>query len=146
MILDSGSRTEFESGAVRDVQTGKGRPSLMPLDVVSNLLDDNILFYIEKFRATRDTEYLYRVLRMFADDAFGDVHTMLLETSIHYEEGAAKYGDDNWRKGLPVGCYLDSAVRHYLKYRRGDQDEPHGRAFAWNIMCLLWEVDFRAEP
>lgn len=29
-ILDSGNRTEFESGAVRDIQEGKGRCDLLP--------------------------------------------------------------------------------------------------------------------
>ena len=29
-IIDSGERTEFESGAVRDMHTGKGRMDLLP--------------------------------------------------------------------------------------------------------------------
>ena len=35
MIKDSGNRTEYETGAVRDIQEGKGRCDLMPLDVVA---------------------------------------------------------------------------------------------------------------
>ena len=35
MIKDSGDRTEFESGAVRDMHEGKGRCDLMPLDAIS---------------------------------------------------------------------------------------------------------------
>ena len=35
MIKDSGERREFQSGAVRDIQEGKGRCDLLPLDVVS---------------------------------------------------------------------------------------------------------------
>ena len=34
ILPDSGDRTEFESGAVRDIQAGKGRCDLLPLDVV----------------------------------------------------------------------------------------------------------------
>ena len=34
MIKDSGNRREFESGAVRDIQEGKGRCDLLPLDAV----------------------------------------------------------------------------------------------------------------
>ena len=34
MIQDSGNRTSFESGAVRDIQRGKGRCDLLPLDVI----------------------------------------------------------------------------------------------------------------
>lgn len=36
-IIDSGNRTEFETGAVRDIQQGKGRFDLMPLDVMSEV-------------------------------------------------------------------------------------------------------------
>ena len=37
MIKDSGNRREYESGAVRDIQEGKGRCDLLPLDVVAEL-------------------------------------------------------------------------------------------------------------
>lgn len=137
-IKDSGERRNFETGAVRDIQTGKGRPSLMPMDVVAVLIDDNIPHFLEQFKSSMETEHLYEVLRIFSD---GDIPSMLLEVSKHFEEGAAKYGDNNWQKGIPVNCYLDSAIRHYLKWRRGDQDEPHDRAFVWNLMCCIWEVD-----
>ena len=148
MISDSGSRTQFSTGAVRDIQVGKGRPTLMPLGVVANLLDsltggDYILHEIEAFTKEGNTLSLYRALSAFAIYAFnGSVETMILETSKHFEEGAHKYGENNWQKGLPVNCYLDSAIRHYLKHRRGDTDEAHHRAFVWNIMCCVWEVDY----
>ena len=147
MILDSGNRTEFPSGAVRDVQEGKGEPSLMPLMVVAQLLDermggDVVMGEIAQFAKYGKTIALYNALTRFATLAFGDVETLLLEVSIHYSEGAKKYGRDNWQKGLPVNGYLNSAIRHYLKWRRGDKDEPHDRAFCWNIMCCIWEVDY----
>ena len=37
VIKDSGNRREFETGAVRDIQEGKGRCDVLPLDVVANL-------------------------------------------------------------------------------------------------------------
>ncbi len=64
--------------------------------------------------------------------------TRLLDVSKHYEAGAAKYGDRNWECGIPVHCYIDSGVRHYLKWRRGDTDEPHDRAFLFNILGAIW--------
>jgi hypothetical protein len=67
---------------------------------------------------------------------------MFLEVAKHFEEGAKKYGENNWQKGIPAKCYIDSAVRHYLKWLRGDKDEPHDRAFVWNLMCCIWEVDY----
>ena len=65
---------------------------------------------------------------------------ILLELSIHYEQGAEKDGENNWQKGLPEWCYLDSAIRHYLKWKRGDKDERHDRAVLWNLSCLMWTI------
>lgn len=142
-IKDSGERRSFDTGAVRDIQEGKGRPSLMPLEVVYMLTGgDNIIFCLGYFKDSGNTIHLLNALRHFAKQAYNDsCETMFLEVSKHFEEGAAKYGDNNWQKGIPTSCYLDSAIRHYLKYRRGDNDEPHDRAFVWNIMCCIWEVD-----
>lgn len=149
MIKDSGNRRAFSSGAVRDIQEGKGRCDLMPLAVVASLIDthtggDYILRLIARFAGSGNTKHLYYALANFALVAYeGSCETMTLEVSKHFEEGAKKYGENNWQKGIPVNCYLDSAIRHYLKYRRGDKDEPHDRAFVWNIMCCIWEVDHR---
>ena len=140
-IKDSGKRRKFKTGAVRDIQEGKGRPSLMPLEVVYMLLGgDEIIYCLGYFKDTGKTEHLYNALHHFSKNS---CETMLLEVSKHFEDGAKKYGDNNWQKGIPTDCYLDSAIRHYLKYRRGDKDEPHDRAFVWNIMCCIWEVDHR---
>lgn len=147
MIKDSGERRQFDTGAVRDVQEGKGRPTLMPLQVVSRLLGkqtgDYIFQCIAAFTESAETRYLYAALLKFVTVAYsGEPETMLLEVAIHFEEGAKKYGENNWQLGIPVNCYLDSAIRHYLKYRRGDTDEHHDRAFVFNIMCCIWEVDY----
>jgi hypothetical protein len=145
-ILDSGDRTEFPSGAVRDMRVGKGRCDLLPLDVVATQLDnashcpDGVLMSIYSFQKHGDERSLYTALSSFCITREWDDPTMLLEVAKHFEEGAKKYGDNNWQKGIPVNCYIDSAVRHYLKYLRGDQDEPHDRAFCWNILCCIWTV------
>jgi len=67
-----------------------------------------------------------------------DKSTLILEVSKQYEDGARKYSDRNWEKGIPVHCFIDSGVRHYLKFLRGDQDEPHDRAFVWNLLGAIW--------
>lgn len=144
-ILDSGNRREFESGAVRDIQEGKGRCDLLPLDVVAEYLRSVVLASIARFQETNDIGSLYVALYDYCNDR--DIHQldMTLEVSKHFEEGAKKYGDNNWRKGIPVRCYIDSAVRHYLKFCRGDKDEPHDRAFCWNIMCAIWTCKHHPE-
>lgn len=55
----------------------------------------------------------------------------------HFEAGAVKYGDDNWRKGIPLKRYFDSAMRHMIKAKLGMKDEPHFVAACWNLMCLI---------
>lgn len=158
-ILDSGHRREFESGAVRDIQEGKGRCDLLPLDVVGNIYSDlqivlegyseivepvdNVFNAINSFVETGSTSHLYRIFKM--SNLFNNTPTMLLEVSKHFEEGCKKYGENNWRKGIPAHCYIDSAVRHYLKHLRGDKDEPHDRAFCWNILCCIWTCKNKPE-
>lgn len=138
-ILDSGDRTKFETGAVRDMRKGKGRCDLMPLDVSAELLNDIVVREISEFVDDYDVEHLYYALKRFAVVNYNDsIQTMLLEVSKHFEDGAEKYGENNWQKGIPINCYIDSAVRHYLKWLRSDHDEPHDRAFVWNIMCCIW--------
>lgn len=146
-ILDSGNRREFETGAVRDIQEGKGRCDLLPLDVVSELLHifggeylhipATVMAHIDDFINTGDTFHLFLAIK-FSKLFDCKTGTLLLEVSKHFEDGCKKYGENNWKKGIPVKCYIDSAVRHYLKHVRGDKDEPHDRAFCWNILCAIW--------
>ena len=139
-IKDSGERTEFETGAVRDMRSGKGRCDLMPLEVVSELMDDVVIRDIANFQKSNDYHDLQDALLDFAENCNWSLCNMMLEVAIHFEDGAKKYGENNWQKGIPVWCYVDSAVRHYLKFLRGDSDEPHDRAFVWNVLCCIWEV------
>ena len=140
MILpDSGERRQFESGAVRDIAQGKGRCDLMPLSVLGRWTGDMLLIHIDRYLYTGNTGFLRDVMEVFIDSEYSeDIYTAILEVAKHFEDGAVKYGDRNWEKGIPVHCYIDSAVRHYLKFRRGDEDEPHSRAFLWNILCAIW--------
>lgn len=151
-ILDSGNRREFESGAVRDIQEGKGRCDLLPLDVVAAYIEpmndatDWVLHHISQFQEYGAEHYLFSALNTFQDMRVEwDIHTLILEVAKHFEEGAKKYGDNNWQKGIPVHCYIDSGVRHYLKFLRGDKDERHDRAFVWNLMCAIWTCKHKPE-
>ena len=135
-IKDSGTRRQFPTGSVRDIQEGKGRCDLLPLAVVGYQLANPTFLQINNFMITGKPKFLYGALSSCG--IYNDHHTMALEVSIHFEEGAKKYGERNWQKGIPTHCYIDSAVRHYLKWLRGDKDEPHDRAFCWNILCCIW--------
>ena len=107
-IKDSGTRQEFESGAVRDGEEKKGRFDLLP-SVVFDML-----------KGPRGYSYhgWHRVAR-------------------HFEEGAKKYEDRNWERGIPLHCFLDSGTRHFFKLLAGESDEDHAAAAVWNWVCLL---------
>lgn len=64
--------------------------------------------------------------------------TAILDLSRRYKEGAEKYVERNWEKGILVKSCLDSAVRHLLKWCREDSDENHSSAFLWNIVTAIW--------
>lgn len=145
MIKDSGTRTPFESGAVRDIQKGKGRCDLMPLDVVAAMTEDVTFLDIYYFLDTGRTDVMLKLISNSAVKLFGSIENALLEVSIHYEEGAEKYGEHNWEKGIPAHSFVDSAIRHYIKLRRGDKDERHDRAFIWNLLGLLWTIEHHSE-
>ena len=94
VLPDSGERSEFDTGAVRDAMSGKGMPSLIPLEA-------------------------------------------LRAVSKRFEDGATKYGRDNWRKGIPLSRYVDSLYRHLWQLMEDDRTEDHGGAVIWNAMCLI---------
>ena len=145
-ILDSGSRTEFKSGAVRDIQEGKGRCDLMPLEVIATLTSSDELKFIQFFKESGDVDCLYAALHIFCKKHYeNSFEKMIIEVSKHFEEGAKKYGENNWQKGIPVHSFIDSAIRHLLKFKSGWNDEPHDRAFVWNIMCAIWTMKNKPE-
>jgi hypothetical protein len=57
--------------------------------------------------------------------------------AIHFEKGAARYSARNWEKGIPLGEYLNSAMRHLWKWWLGRNDEDHLVAFVWNALCMM---------
>lgn len=50
---------------------------------------------------------------------------------------ADKYGDRNWGKGQPLSRYMDSAMRHMVRFMMGDRSEDHLSAARWNLHGLI---------
>ena len=146
-VTDSGSKRVFDSGAHRDNAVGKGRCDLLPLLETSNFLEgDKVLAAISSYQETQDAKHIQDALTESLKTVaqFNNCKlTLLIEASKQYEEGAEKYGESNWKLGIPVYTFIDSAIRHYLKTLRGDTDEPHWRAFAWNLLSVLWTINNR---
>ena len=150
-IKDSGNRTDFSNGAVREIREDNGRCDLLPLKQVAMLFDDD---YIVKTALEGIDDYIYNgkkdgiisALKAFCKMQCRDsMPEMILMVSHHYKDALSKYPERNWEKGLPTHSFVDSGVRHLLKIARGDQDEPHNNAFIWNMLGILWNDEHHPE-
>lgn len=64
----------------------------------------------------------------------------LMRITQHYVNGAKKYGDHNWKKGIPASRCISSAFRHLWQYLSGDRSEDHLSAVVFNVVCIIyWE-------
>lgn len=149
-LKDSGARTTFESGAQREVEKSKGRHDLLPLDVLAVLyasstydedvrqVADGIFSSLHHFVYTGDMACITDAIWTFIEYAYhNDTEHALLCLAIHYGDGAEKYAERNWEQGLPLSSFLQSAVRHFIKWIEKWEDEPHDRAFLWNLFGII---------
>lgn len=58
-----------------------------------------------------------------------------------YTDGAAKYGENNYQKGMPFMRVAASLLRHYYAWVAGDRSERHMANLAWNAFALLFYED-----
>lgn len=144
-LKDSGTRVEFSTGAMREINDEKGRCDLVYNDLYGKLTHDDIPRFIEEFVRYGDPKYIETALHTFIKKHYDSYETAYLELAKHYADGAKKYADRNMEKGQPFHCLIDSAMRHYVKYTRGDKDEPHDRAFMWNLFTLIYMYDWHPE-
>lgn len=145
-LVDGGARTVYSTGAVREIcEEEKGRCDLVYNTVFGSIYDDGIFEWVEDFVREGDPEHIRKAISYFMCSCYPDPYTPYLELAKHYAEGAKKYSDRNMERGIPWHSMVDSALRHYVKYLRGDTDEPHDRAFLWNMVTLLYMVDNHPE-
>lgn len=52
-------------------------------------------------------------------------------------EGAAKYSDFNWERGMPVHDLLNHSIRHIYQYLAGDRSEDHLPHAAWGLLAAI---------
>ncbi len=173
LLKDSGDRREFGTGAVRDMGGGKGRCDLLPASALIGFARfcDNapletkepreaikeVLFrcfkYLDSFNKS-DLYFAsyYLMFTIEAEEHGFDITAIrepfpacILHLSKYYEQGAKKYSDRNWEKGIPISVMLDSGIRHTLKYLDGRTDEDHLVAALWNVLGAIWMLQNRPE-
>lgn len=62
---------------------------------------------------------------------------LLDRPAFHLMEGAKKYGDHNYRKGIPSVEVFESLLRHVRLYYMGATDEDHLSAIQANLWFLM---------
>jgi hypothetical protein len=62
----------------------------------------------------------------------------LKRVAQRYLDGAEKYGECNWMKGMPLSVYYDCAQRHLEAWWNGKSGEDHAAAVVWNLLCAMW--------
>lgn len=65
----------------------------------------------------------------------------LFRLAMHYTNGAKKYGENNWTKGIPASRSWESLERHVQDFKAGKTDEDHLAAIAWNAFAIMWYMD-----
>lgn len=60
-------------------------------------------------------------------------------------EGAQKYGDYNWEKGMPAADMVNHALRHIYVFLAGDRSEDHLGHAAWNLMAAIHSLELWPE-
>lgn len=153
--------TQFNTGAVRDIQEDKGRMDLVPLAIVGELYTiyhNTFLTYSNR----TETELIQEIFENLHNYIYEGDYTLLLKSlsnfifislewcdhyeservayaildvSLHYKQGLEKYGERNWEKGIPLHSYIDSGTRHFVKWLAHFKDERHDLAFIWNLLC-----------
>ena len=119
----------------------------MPLAETLNAFGivDKVLDYILDYTAKGGAQYLEWAIQEFVGKIQSDRYNYMLGLAKHYEQGAVKYGENNWQKGIPTKSYIDSAIRHYCKHMAGQTDERHDVEFLWNIISAIWTCEHKPE-
>ena len=61
-LVDSGKRTMFDTGAMREIIVGKGRFDLIPFDALGNIIQDPVYVFIGEYMKTSEVTNLEQCL------------------------------------------------------------------------------------
>lgn len=154
VIKDTGNRVNFSTGAVKDISPEKGRYDLLPLHQLADLFYEEgdvftyqFIWHVGNFEKNGAIADLIMALEILIEkgikgetDKLQKYYKFVMMLSKRYEDALTKYPENNWKKGIPVHCFIDSALRHFFQYRMGMTDEDHFTAVGWNLLGAMWTV------
>lgn len=121
-----------------DVSMSETKGSRLPAD------EDDILSFADADDWPDQADRVHRfatgaVRSKDADDVRYDLISPIAmeELARTCAEGAAKYGDFNWERGMPVHDLLNHVIRHIYKYLSGDRSESHLPHAMWGIGAAI---------
>ena len=65
----------------------------------------------------------------------------LRRLAMTYAEGAEKYDDHNWRKGMPFSALFNHIMEHLTLYLAGEDGEDHLAHAAWGLFAMMEEEE-----
>lgn len=102
------------------------------------MVENELDLHVFDSGAVRDTS---------ADDERWDLipPRALRRLAMTCHEGAVKYGEHNWRKGIPLSNLLNHAIRHIFLYLANDTSEDHLAHAVWNLCAAMEFEETRPE-
>lgn len=69
----------------------------------------------------------------------------LRSVAAAYAEGAEKYDEFNWEKGMDLPSLLNHCIAHIFKWFSGDRSEDHLGHAGWNAMAAIHSLEMWPE-
>ena len=87
---------------------------------------------------------VFFVLEIKTEFRHADIrYAIMQEYAKTLHEGAIKYGERNWEKGLPKENLINHAIHHLIAFVCGDKTENHLGHLIWNVLTLIHFEELR---
>ena len=90
-------------------------------------------------RSPEQIEFESGAVRQKLDDVRYDLISPfgLRRLAMTYALGAQRYGEHNWRKGMPFSALLNHILEHLTLYLAGENGEDHLARAAWGLFAMM---------
>lgn len=128
--------TTFASGAFR-CATGR-RYDLMSESVTNMVMCNSAMSKLVSLLLRMDKLGSVGMLYITLQDALDKHNSEILDLYAKaLDEGACKYGERNWEKGIPESDLVNHAIAHAIKLDACDTSEDHASHLVWNVLTII---------